>query len=137
MKVGMLRKCFSAVLSLGMILLSEAGAEDPAAVLAGGMTLREKVGQLFMIRPDALEGRFGPAELEDNSITGTTEVTVQFVPYGFPAGAGLSGVAALLWLAILIFEKKASGNDPEAATQQAHQEYTHAVIPDKESADKG
>ena len=75
MKVGMLRKCFSAVLSLGMILLSEAGAEDPAAVLAGGMTLREKVGQLFMIRPDALEGRFGPAELEDNSITGTTEVT--------------------------------------------------------------
>lgn len=68
---------------------------------------------------------------------GTTEVTVQFVPYGFPAGAGLSGVAALLWLAILIFEKKASGNDPEAATQQAHQEYTHAVIPDKESADKG
>ena len=28
-----------------------------------------------MIRPDALEGRFAPAELEDNSITGTTGVT--------------------------------------------------------------
>ena len=39
------------------------------------MTLREKVGQLFVIRPDALEGRFGPAELEDNSIVGTTQVT--------------------------------------------------------------
>ena len=39
------------------------------------MTLREKVGQLFVIRPDALEGRFSAAELEDNSILGTVMVT--------------------------------------------------------------
>ena len=39
------------------------------------MTLREKVGQLFMVRPDALEERFSTAELEDNSITGTTQVS--------------------------------------------------------------
>ena len=39
------------------------------------MTLREKIGQLFFVRPDALEGRFSAAELEDNGILGTVEVT--------------------------------------------------------------
>ena len=39
------------------------------------MTLREKVGQLFVVRPDALEGRFSAAELEDNKILGTVAVT--------------------------------------------------------------
>ena len=39
------------------------------------MTLREKVGQLFVIRPDALEGRFSAAELEDNKILGPVVVT--------------------------------------------------------------
>lgn len=41
------------------------------------MTLREKIGQLFVIRPDALDGQFDLAELEDNSIIGTIEVTEQ------------------------------------------------------------
>lgn len=41
------------------------------------MTLREKIGQLFVIRPDALDGRFDLPELEDNSITGTVDVTEQ------------------------------------------------------------
>ena len=47
---------------------------DPDAIEAQlkSMTLREKVGQLFMIRPDVLEERFSTAELEDNSITGST-----------------------------------------------------------------
>ncbi len=64
-------------LPLTMLFLpfSALGEEDPIALRIKGMDLREKVGQLFVIRPDALEGRFGPAELEDNSITGTTKVT--------------------------------------------------------------
>lgn len=39
------------------------------------MTLREKIGQLFIVRPDALEMRYSAAELEDNSILGTVAVT--------------------------------------------------------------
>ena len=72
-----LKKCLSALLPLGMIFLAvpALGEEDPLAQRVQQMSLREKVGQLFVIRPDALEGRFGPAELEDNSITGATEVT--------------------------------------------------------------
>ncbi len=66
----------AALLSVGLLLTPVACAEeDPVALKIQSMTLREKVGQLFMIRPDALEGRFGPAELEDNSITGTTRVS--------------------------------------------------------------
>ena len=57
-----------------MIPAAHAGEEDVMEQIAK-MTLKEKVGQLFMIRPDALEGRFSPAELEDNSILGTIAVT--------------------------------------------------------------
>ncbi len=57
-----------------MIPATHAGEEDVMEQIAK-MTLKEKVGQLFMIRPDALEGRFSPAELEDNSILGTIAVT--------------------------------------------------------------
>ncbi len=39
------------------------------------MTLREKVGQLFMIRPDALEKRFDTVQIEDVDLPGTTCVT--------------------------------------------------------------
>lgn len=39
------------------------------------MTLREKVGQLFIIRPEALEQRFLVAQLEDIGAAGATEVT--------------------------------------------------------------
>lgn len=61
---------------LAMLLIWPAAAEEDMMMQKmKTMTLREKVGQLFMIRPDALEGRFGPAELEDNSITGTTRVS--------------------------------------------------------------
>lgn len=71
-----LRKQTAAVLSVGLLLLPIARAEeDPIAWTVSSMTLREKVGQLFMVRPDALEGRFSAAELEDNSIVGSTEVT--------------------------------------------------------------
>ncbi len=71
-----LLKSTAALLSLGLLFTPAARAEeDPIAAQLAGMSLREKVGQLFMIRPDALEGRFGPAELEDNSIIGTTKVT--------------------------------------------------------------
>ena len=73
---GFLRRPAAALLSLGMLICPAAQAEEDAIIRQmEGMSLREKVGQLFMIRPDALEGRFGPAELEDNSIVGTTKVS--------------------------------------------------------------
>lgn len=72
----MKKRISAALLSMGLLVTPAAGAEgDPVARQMQSMTLREKVGQLFMIRPDALEGRFGPAELEDNSIIGTTRVS--------------------------------------------------------------
>ena len=76
-KRGLLfHKPLAALLSMGMLLMPAAyGEEDPIIRQMADMTLRQKVGQLFMIRPDALEGRFGPAELEDNSIVGTTSVS--------------------------------------------------------------
>ena len=74
--IAMLQKKATALLSAGLLLLPVAQAEDdPVAQLLNGMSLREKVGQLFMVRPDALEKQFGPAELEDNSIVGTTAVS--------------------------------------------------------------
>lgn len=72
----MKKRISAALLSMGLLVTPAVGAEgDPVARQMQSMTLREKVGQLFMIRPDALEGRFGPAELEDNSIIGTTRVS--------------------------------------------------------------
>ena len=41
------------------------------------MTLREKVGQLFIIRPEALEKHFEVTKLEDNGEMGATQVTDQ------------------------------------------------------------
>ena len=71
------RRCQSALLAFGFLFCQAhaSAGEDPVAAIMSRMTLREKIGQLFMIRPDALEGRFSPAELEDNGITGTTSVT--------------------------------------------------------------
>jgi beta-N-acetylhexosaminidase len=72
----MKKRISAALLSMGLLVTPAVGAEgDPVVRQMQSMTLREKVGQLFMIRPDALEGRFGPAELEDNSIIGTTRVS--------------------------------------------------------------
>ncbi len=65
----------TAVLLTVLLICPTFAEEDAMMRKIKTMTLREKVGQLFMIRPDALEGRFGPAELEDNSITGTVQVT--------------------------------------------------------------
>ena len=77
--IVMKKTCFyrsaAALLASAMLICPAAAEDDPILRKMESMTLREKVGQLFMIRPDALEGRFGPAELEDNSITGTTRVS--------------------------------------------------------------
>ena len=59
------------------IPLSGLAEEDAIARRIRSMTLREKVGQLFIVRPDALEGRFSPDDLENNNITGTTAVTAE------------------------------------------------------------
>ncbi|MBQ6564225.1 MAG: glycoside hydrolase [Clostridia bacterium] len=52
------------------------------------MTLRQKVGKLFYTRPGALESRFSPSGLEDNSIMGSTEVTdeMRAVYEAYPCG---------------------------------------------------
>ena len=52
---GFLRRPAAALLSLGMLVFPAAQAEEDAILRQmEGMSLREKVGQLFMIRPDAL-----------------------------------------------------------------------------------
>lgn len=66
----------AAALCLCLLMCPGVYAEEDAIMTEiSRMTLREKVGQLFMVRPDALEERFSTAELEDNSITGTTRVS--------------------------------------------------------------
>ena len=70
-----------AVTALLAVILPLSGSacaeEDAVRQRMQSMTLREKVGQLFMVRPDALEARFSPDDLENNKITGTTEVTAE------------------------------------------------------------
>ncbi len=86
--VGWLRMVLGIVLA-GILAVSGALAEeDEIRMRMQSMTLREKVGQLFMIRPDALEGRFEAAQLEDNNITGTTRVSDEMrETYGrYPCG---------------------------------------------------
>ena len=58
-----------------IMMASFALGEEDLTMQIENMTLRERVGQLFMVRPDALEGKYSPAELEDNSIQGTVRVT--------------------------------------------------------------
>ena len=72
----MVRKGTAVLLALGLMAIPTALAEEDALVArVAAMSLREKVGQMFIVRPDALERSFGPAELEDTGITGVTEVT--------------------------------------------------------------
>lgn len=59
-----------------MFLSSTALAqEDAIAMQLKTMTLREKVGQLFCIRPDALDGTFSNADLNDHSAAGVTALS--------------------------------------------------------------
>ena len=46
--------------------------EDPAAALLAGMTLREKVGQLFLIRPESLCAELTPQQVHSASGWGVT-----------------------------------------------------------------
>ena len=64
-----------AMLLTALLICPAIGEEDAVKQKMETMTLREKVGQLFMVQPDALEGRFGPAELEGKSSTGATRVS--------------------------------------------------------------
>lgn len=75
-RLSFLSGAMAALLCLGLLVAPAARAgEDDITRQLMGMSLREKVGQLFMIRPDALERRFSPDDLEDNSIVGSTAVT--------------------------------------------------------------
>lgn len=83
-----MRKPFALFLAVLLLGIPWAGAENRMEEELKQMTLREKVGQLFVVRPDALEGRFAPAQLEDNNITGTTKVSeeMQEVYRDYPCG---------------------------------------------------
>ena len=48
---------------------------DPAAALLGQLSLREKVGQLFMVRPDALDPTQTQTQINDANAAGVTAVT--------------------------------------------------------------
>lgn len=47
---------------------------EPAGLLAE-MTLREKVGQLFLVRPDALDPALSQQTIDDSDVSGVTEVS--------------------------------------------------------------
>lgn len=49
--------------------------EGPADDLLSRMTLREKVGQLFLVRPDALDPSLPQETIDDTDASGVTEVT--------------------------------------------------------------
>ena len=53
----------------------EAPAADPINALLQQMTLREKVGQLFMVRPDALDPALTQTQIDDERAAGVTELT--------------------------------------------------------------
>ena len=53
----------------------EAPAADPINALLRQMTLREKVGQLFMVRPDALDPALTQTQIDDERAAGVTELT--------------------------------------------------------------
>ena len=60
---------------------ASAGAQSTAspsaapAGLLGKMTLREKVGQLFLVRPDALDPALSQQTIDDADVSGVTEVS--------------------------------------------------------------
>lgn len=60
---------------------ASAGAQSTAspsaapAGLLGEMTLREKVGQLFLVRPDALDPALSQQTIDDADVSGVTEVS--------------------------------------------------------------
>lgn len=49
--------------------------EDPARQLLETMTLREKIGQLFVVRPDALDPEHTQEQIDDADAPGVTELT--------------------------------------------------------------
>jgi len=49
--------------------------EGKPMIQLNSLTLREKVGQLFMIRPDALDGTVEAAQIEDVSLPGSARVS--------------------------------------------------------------
>lgn len=53
----------------------EAPAADPINALLRQMTLREKVGQLFMVRPDALDPALTQTQIDDERAAGVTGLT--------------------------------------------------------------
>ena len=72
-------KPFTRILSLALFGIPFCGVAatggEPVALSVRDLSLREKVGQLFVLRPDALEDQRLIAELENTSAAGTTEVT--------------------------------------------------------------
>lgn len=57
----------------------EEQAEEEPQSLADALTLEQKVGQLFIVRPDALDSTLTPEEISDSKAEGVTEVTDEII----------------------------------------------------------
>ena len=78
----------SAAASPEPVQIPAADTADPVEALLQQMTLREKVGQLFMVRPDALDPALTQEQIDDERAAGVTELsdamraTLQAYPVG-------------------------------------------------------
>lgn len=68
--------------------VSETEPFDAVADLVSAMTLREKVGQLFVVRPDALDISLSQEQIDDAGESGVTELTweIQETLKNYPVG---------------------------------------------------
>lgn len=64
-----------AALLLASAALAAAEPADQAQALLSAMTLREKIGQLFVVRPDALETELTLEQINDNHKYGVTKLS--------------------------------------------------------------
>lgn len=69
-------------------LLTFSATKDPVSNAISKMSLREKVGQLYVIRPDALVKNLSPEEVNNHNNNGVTAITkdIQKFYKDYPAG---------------------------------------------------
>ena len=93
---------------------TETEAPDPLDALLAGMTLREKVGQLFIVRPDALDPAQPLAQVSDSNAAGVTSLTdaLKDTLAEYPVGG------------IILFSKNITSPEQVTAFNAAFQAYS-------------
>ena len=83
-----MRKFSFLLLLSAYICLSFSAVKDPVSLYISKMSLREKVGQLYVIRPDALNKKLTPEEVNNHTNNGVTEITSDIKKFyeKYPAG---------------------------------------------------